>query len=744
MKKKKLLIIAFLIVSMIMNSSMTVLATTVETISELEQNETAEEETEPELADFVVEDDTLPFLEDEKEEEQPEESVPEELVQEDTKETDADSQTENIDEMASKAKEENIFEEEKAEEVQEVFENVTKELSAKYTSKNGSIYAVTLTYGTDANIPDGSTLQVKEIFEGTSEYNEAREAVLADKEAKNENADADRFNMVALDISIRDAKNVEIEPATPVSVEIKIESLPGVDDLKEIADSLEIQHHIENGDEKVIDYVVDSSEKLNIDEKVIETKFDVESFSVFTISWQTTSGWNTVNNTATIHYGYMNGNSFVEFDSQPTPQNVENTTSHRAYLIYDFDGYQYSGNTYYRASASETGNPATGGTRIQALLRYGGGGYGSSNRWQYRNYSTNTNGNWNDLADKSHIYVVYESKPEAVQGGTPKTQTNENAPKPAEPDILKESDDNGDGTRTLSLSITGHTEKLEAEKLADVIVIFDVSGSMSEGMGTSTRLQTAKNAVNNMANTLLSKTNSSGDKLIRMSLISFSTTATVAQGFTDNYNTFRNAVNNLKASGGTNWEQALKLANQMAVDPDRATFVIFVSDGDPTFRVSRMNVNDSNLDINDKGTDTYYISNSVFGTGNSDPGSRNYNAALEEAKSIVDANKYFYTIGISNDVTNMANLNSQAGGDGNYTATSSATLSAAFDSIAASMNGTLGWNATISDGITGLTNLTAKAPVVGFRSTPKIWEETHEIQEAFRQLFQNIFKKEAT
>ena len=36
----------------------------------------------------------------------------------------------------------------------------------------------------------------------------------------------------------------------------------------------------------------------------------------------------------------------------------------------------------------------------------------------------------------------------------------------------------------------------------------------------------------------------------------------------------------------------------------------------------------------------------------------------------------------------------------------------------------------------------AKAPVVGFRSTPKLWEETHEIQEAFRQLFQNIFKKE--
>ena len=261
MKKKKLLIIAFLIVSMIMNSSMTVLATTVETISELEQNETAEEETEPELADFVVEDDTLPFLEDEKEEEQPEESVPEELVQEDTKETDADSQTENVEEVASESKEESVYEEPK---VEESSKNVIKELSSRYTSKDGSTYAVTLTYGTDANIPDGSTLQVKEISEESSEYNEAREAVLADKDEKNENIDADRFNMVALDISIRDAKDAEIEPATPVSVEIKIESLTGVDDLKEIADSLEIQHHVENAGEKVIERVLDSSDELNV------------------------------------------------------------------------------------------------------------------------------------------------------------------------------------------------------------------------------------------------------------------------------------------------------------------------------------------------------------------------------------------------------------------------------------------------------------------------------------------------
>ena len=46
-------------------------------------------------------------------------------------------------------------------------------------------------------------------------------------------------------------------------------------------------------------------------------------------------------------------------------------------------------------------------------------------------------------------------------------------------------------------------------------------------------------------------------------------------------------MNALSADGGTNWEDALDYANNMAVDPDRATFIIFVTDGDPTFRMTR-------------------------------------------------------------------------------------------------------------------------------------------------------------
>ena len=45
---------------------------------------------------------------------------------------------------------------------------------------------------------------------------------------------------------------------------------------------------------------------------------------------------------------------------------------------------------------------------------------------------------------------------------------------------------NGDGTNTLSLSVTGHISVMEAEKLADVIVVYDVSGSMKYKMDSET------------------------------------------------------------------------------------------------------------------------------------------------------------------------------------------------------------------------------------------------------------------
>ena len=613
------------------------------------------------------------------------------------------------------------------------------QISTNVLAADGKEYKVTVTYGPEAKIPDGSTLRVEPFEEGSEEYEYARNAVLADKLEKGEYVRIDDFNLAALDISIIASDGSEIEPCAAVQVDLKINELPGVENLGKIKKSLEILHHVETEDGVVVEKVFDGSDegsfRMETNKKVVEegtvidpdsvdlkdfenmelagenldVSFETEKFSTFTIRWY--SSWRST----TVHYGYMSNGTFTEFDAQPSPVDIVNGSGRRAYLIYDFDGYQYSGQTYYRTSASST--PASGGTRIQALLQYN---YG----WQYRKYSTNTDGGWSDVAySGSHIYVVYEPEPSVPQGGTPVPKQTDDEEYPEEPDITKESTDNYDGTRTISLSVAGHTKELEVEKLADVIVVFDTSGSMRQNMaGNDTyydsrrRLTIAKNAVNAMARTLLAKTNSSGDKLIRMSLISFNDYATVEQEFTDNYSTFSGAVNDLSAANGTNWEHALKLANQMAVESDRATFVIFVSDGDPTSRVTRMNATDEELDLYKKGTDPDYLSiYHIFGNGATDPYGYDYDAALSEAQSIVKHKKIFYTIAISNNVSNMEKLSEEAGGSGNYTATTSTELEDAFNDIASSITARMGHSdVKITDGITDLTQTVQKSSLVNF------------------------------
>ncbi|MBR1566722.1 MAG: VWA domain-containing protein, partial [Oscillospiraceae bacterium] len=233
------------------------------------------------------------------------------------------------------------------------------------------------------------------------------------------------------------------------------------------------------------------------------------------------------------------------------------------------------------------------------------------------------------------------------------------------------------------------------------------------------RMDYAQAATKALSNSLLGKNTAEHPDLIRMSLISFSNTAEKRLDFTTDNTTFNNAVDALPSpDGGTNWEYALQLANEMAVESDRATFVIFVTDGNPTFRQTRGVLNNGgtgNLEDND--LSTYYYPYNVYGTGNSDIHGRNYAAALAQARSIVGHSKNFYTIGISNDVTNLTKLTTEAGAgaDHSKTATSNEELVAAFDDIAASIIALMGHSdIQITDGITDLTQTVQKSAFVSF------------------------------
>lgn len=204
---------------------------------------------------------------------------------------------------------------------------------------------------------------------------------------------------------------------------------------------------------------------------------------------------------------------------------------------------------------------------------------------------------------------------------------------------------NDDGTYDLSLTVTGATELSETKTSANVIVVQDVSGSMESKVYTyslektekydwdgtygmvdgepvklernwgffgygaynyyldangnevkytgdmyhkvgketgKTRLDVAKEALNSLADQLIA----SDDSTVKLSLETFSDRGnTPSQYYTGGQaSDFKSAVNGLRADGGTNWVDALTKANEKAKeDPNTPTYVIFLSDGEPTY-----------------------------------------------------------------------------------------------------------------------------------------------------------------
>ena len=660
------------------------------------------------------------------------------------------------------------------------------QITTWFLSDKGELFEATVTYNEAANIPEGSTLQVTEFSEDDAEYEYARNSVLADKKARGERVDLSSFGLAALDISILNPAGEEIEPEAPVQVEIHIKDLPGVEDLSDVSDTLAIQHHVEVEDgvvvETVFDGNTDASFKLETNETVaaegaavdpdsvseedfpapeaveterLDIEFEAAAFSTFTISWNNAYG-----NGVKVHYVDEDGNELPVKNSTFLSELSGSSTS-PAYLIYDIDGYEYDHTYRHYYSNGDYWNPA--GWRNEDIvpqLRRDNSGWAYSASGNYWYYLSEPN-----AQNKDEIYVVYKKKPEIVQGGKPTVKPAGSVKPPVAPRINKESTPNGDDTNTLALSIISDTAALEVEKLADVIVVFDVSGSMGDNMGRTTRLQAAKDAVNQLADHLAEKKNSKGEPLVRMSLIQFSTKADkVVQELTDldanGKSKIQAAVNRLSAGGGTNWDHALQLANEQSdLDKGRATFVIFVTDGDPTFRNTRMDATDLELqgETNDRAWNVYrelspnpfYLSDDVYGPGDNDKTGQCYAAAVEQGKAIVSAKKNIYTVGISNDVTKVEAFNSDIQGSGAYVAENTSALRQAFTDIEASISGLSGWgNIKMTDGITNLTNTVQKTGLINVGGdftywrapAPKNWAGMSDAQKNAYQPAANAFE----
>lgn len=298
---------------------------------------------------------------------------------------------------------------------------------------------------------------------------------------------------------------------------------------------------------------------------------------------------------------------------------------------------------------------------------------------------------------------------------------------------------NGDGTYKIKIGVKGAQVTSQNITKANVVVVMDTSGSMGYDQNgseprdkTQTRLYAAKNAVSSVANTLLAYNNKIPDvtNVVQMALIGFSNDAystdagnhsstfdnddnnwyyltrigwgryqktKTSPAIYTNYASMSSAVGILNADGGTNWETALQAAENVNFGDSDPTYVIFVSDGDPT-------------KDNTSGNGTYY--DETF-----------YKSAVTRANDLVNSKGYkLYAIGAYGNVSRMQSLVTATGEDSSfyYDASSTDALNSALSQIAQAISSTLGdSNVKIDDGVTDLAAITAKTgePAGGFTYT---------------------------
>ena len=189
-----------------------------------------------------------------------------------------------------------------------------------------------------------------------------------------------------------------------------------------------------------------------------------------------------------------------------------------------------------------------------------------------------------------------------------------------------------------------------------------------------------------MAQHLLTSENQGEDSNIQMALVPFSTTVGNVLNFTDNAMDIVSAVNGLGADGGTNWEAALKATNAKLTSGRKGVkkYIVFMSDGDPTYRTSSVRTGTDWLGrpIYDA-DDGWGLPAGVHGSGSSDQYGANLSSAVAEANRRGDAT--LFSVGVSSDPTKMRGFADQTKGS-YYSATSTDELNKAFADIIGQIN----------------------------------------------------------
>ena len=267
-----------------------------------------------------------------------------------------------------------------------------------------------------------------------------------------------------------------------------------------------------------------------------------------------------------------------------------------------------------------------------------------------------------------------------------------------------EKTNDGDGDEyTLHLTASGDSTSstVTTATPADIVLVMDKSDSMN----SDNRDTNARNAAIALANKLLTAQNLTLPEAqqVRMAVVTFSKSALLKQGFTTSSSKIGDAVSQ-KPGGGTNWEAALKQANKLQGRSGVKKHIIFLSDGNPTYRTSSYSgcyyylLPWGNIALPKYTTeaackaDGYSWgknpdggSGGVYGAGGSDDYGFNYAAALAEAKNRGDA--ALYVVKTAADANKMDDLASEANAVNGveFDGTNPANLTKAFEQIYSSI-----------------------------------------------------------
>ncbi len=634
-------------------------------------------------------------------------------------------------------------------------------------------------FAEDTAFTEAVELELKELAK--PEEAAAGEDTLNEKQVEALKAEGSYKNSRSLDIRFVNASGADVEPASAVKVRIKVykNALPEDADISTMA----IKHLAEKEAgirvDTVAEYQEDTQKNLgsiqpmdaegkvttlsedenaenteatvastgSLPEDVdsVESTFKVESFSAFTITWG-------VNTAAGVIVHYVDENGKPVLDIPKSEMTFREDLIGKTTDINEYQG-GVSGYEFVNAKLFPAGSEfdANGGTLVSAVKSDAEDEknvvFYDSNAEEIKKETSTANSSGRRMAravstketNKQELYLVYRPQVVPVGGEEKPLQLTD-------PDTRKFLTDNKDGTYDLTLSVTGKSVASSGKTKANVVIVFDSSGSMgdyeqilaetTDNYGTqygvvdgqyvpiyydyyyrewyyrdgrddieyngtrykyvwSTRLDVAKQAVNSLAKTLLANNTKGNEKAIEITLIDFATRVKSTTKYTQ-YSSFEHEVNEIEADGGTNWEAALNAANTYDFKDNDPVYIIFVSDGNPTYRTS---------------ANGYYYdqrSRDLYGSGNSDDGGYNLDAAKKVADLIVKNNKHLYMVGAFGNVSNMQNLNDKGK---YYDARDQVKLNNAFTDIIKDIQKDLKYIAvSITDGIT---NLTSKAAING-------------------------------